>query len=94
MIDHKIKVINFNILLNKYNELLPDKKMGIVKAFKYDKQMGREVFNYNGYARELQKEIDNNVCHCNDTKYKSFINEIYDHVLPGNLDIESNINLR
>lgn len=33
-----------------------DKNIEIVKAFRYDKQMGRDIFNYNGYAGELQNE--------------------------------------
>lgn len=72
-IDYKMKCVNCNLILNKYNELSPDKEIEIVKAFRCDAPMGREIFNYNGYARELQKGTDNNGCHYNDTKYKSFI---------------------
>lgn len=68
-IDHKMKVIQFNIILNKNSDaLLPDKKIQIVKAFKYDKTIGREILIYNGYATEFYIGICNNVCNCSHTK--------------------------
>lgn len=50
-IDDKLKGINFNTIINKYNGLFPDKKIMSVKTFRYGKSMEREIFNYNGCAR-------------------------------------------
>lgn len=69
------KGVNFNSILNKYNDTLPVKNIKIVKAFKYDKPIGRDIFNYNVFAKDLKKGMEDNVCICSDVKYKSFIDD-------------------
>lgn len=89
-----LKGVNTNEGLNRYNELLPNRNIEIIKAFKCDKPLGRVIFNCNEYSKDLKNSQGNSICYCHNEKFKSYINPNYNHVLTGNQDIVQNEALR
>lgn len=43
---------------------------------------------------ELQNGSENDVCHCNEEKFGKFLNLDYGHIITGDLDIISNLELK
>ena len=90
--------INFSNLFNKFNELLPIKDFKISKAFKYNKPIGRSIFNYNEISQSLTSDLDSTSnldnCICHVDRYANFINPHLGHIATGDLNIINDVDLR
>ena len=59
--------------------------------FKYQKNISREIFNFNSDdAFQTIEDLNNLACECDELIDRTFINDFYGHVLTGDLNIIQN----
>ncbi len=86
--------IKFSKIFSSNQSYFPINNLSIKKAFKYNKTMGRMIFNYNTFSKELVESPDENLCICNSDEYSNFIDKDLGHIVTGNLDIVKDHNLK
>ena len=95
-----VDLLNINSIIKdtKITNLLPDslKQFCPLRVFfSYDLPMGRKLFNYNHFLRELDKELMTSIlgndCSCEGSSY---IYEPHEHIITGDLSFITNNILR
>ena len=74
--------INFTEILNRFQYCFPLKNIKIKKAFKYNKTLGRMIYNY----KDIKSILEPDYCNCQNNSY--FIDKHHGHIITGDLDID------
>jgi hypothetical protein len=87
--------ICFSKIHKKHSKLFPIDKVTIKYGFKYKVTMGRKLFNYNTFCKNLD-DVDPEAltCLCGDPNYYEFLDRNLGHIVTGNLGIVKSNNLR
>ena len=72
--------ITVNSIINDKFCSFPIKNFHISRSFKYPKNLGRKIFNYNSFCKNFSS-VSTYTCHCNDPKCKLFIDNDHGHII-------------
>ena len=69
----------------------PIKGIKMIKTFKYDKPLGRMIFNYNKFTKKLINDAEKCVYYCGENFYTDYVDTNHGHILTGNLNIVTDL---